>query len=224
MFINLVNTDIPFEEYRLTRDQIDALKFNLLQIEKYLDVSDLDEQDCAGERYRVFLTTIDGNLAFLIVSMGVEQEYYGFQILHMRELCGEDAKECGESEILDFVIKSYEKYPERTYIEDTYIGESNLKEIVRSLWDWLEIYVDMHHLKPTEEVKENPVRHHYEANCGSEPKCDWHYTPYSFTPEGKSEIEHLMTIILKKIYNIDYTEKLAEYIESKTDERNDKNQ
>lgn len=45
MFINIVNTDIPFGEFQLSQDKIDAMKFRLLLENPDLEACDLDEQE-----------------------------------------------------------------------------------------------------------------------------------------------------------------------------------
>ena len=45
MFVNLVNTDIPFAEYQLSQDKIDAMKFRLLLENPDLEACDLTDQE-----------------------------------------------------------------------------------------------------------------------------------------------------------------------------------
>ena len=67
MFINLVNTDIPFEEYQITQDKIDALRFRLLLSEGYLNAYELDDIDEEFDCYTIFLLSSGGKLLFLLV-------------------------------------------------------------------------------------------------------------------------------------------------------------
>ena len=64
MFINLVNTDIPFKEYQLSQDKIDALKFQLLLSEGYLNAYELQDEQDPFDCYNVFLLFLEGNCYF----------------------------------------------------------------------------------------------------------------------------------------------------------------
>ena len=64
MFINLVNTDIPFKEYQLSQDKIDALKFQLLPSEGYLNAYELQDEQDPFDCYNVFCCFWKGNCYF----------------------------------------------------------------------------------------------------------------------------------------------------------------
>ena len=75
MFINLVNTDIPFAEYQLTQDKIDALRFRLLMCESYLKTYDLYENEDPCENYKVYLFYFDRKLLFLLAAINTDNNY-----------------------------------------------------------------------------------------------------------------------------------------------------
>ena len=82
MLINLVNTTIPFEEYQLTQDRIDALKFRLLESESYLGACDLMEYSDSFECYRVYFLPYDKRLLFLMVGNSLARSN-GYPMLTM---------------------------------------------------------------------------------------------------------------------------------------------
>lgn len=202
MFVNLVNTDIPFEEYQLTQDKIDALKFRLLQSESYLNINDLDEEKYGEELYRVFLLNVDDQLRFFVVSMGREDIDAFFPLLRMIDVSdGTLKKRFSDEEILAFIINSYELYPNQSFMSEAYYMD-NLQRIIRHLRNMVESFVEISSQDYRIEHSEDPALHHYEAYYRDSRRKGGSSEEQS--PEEKMKIECLMNLVLEKIYGIKY--------------------
>ena len=112
MFINLVNTEIPFAEYQLTQEKIDALKFRLLLSESYLNAYELDEKEDPFENYHVFLLLSNGRLLFLIVGKAAVIEE-GYPLISMVDVSAEMPRELHEEEIINFLSDVSKQYPDK---------------------------------------------------------------------------------------------------------------
>lgn len=112
MFINLVNTTIPFEEYQLTQEKIDALKYRLLWSEGYLHAYELNDSGDPFDRYRCFLLSVEGKLMFLVVgAASVIDE--GCPLISMVDMSEAEPRQLSEEEIINFLSEAYSQNTEK---------------------------------------------------------------------------------------------------------------
>lgn len=194
MFINLVNTDIPFAEYQLTQDQIDALKFRLLWSEGYLYADELQEYSDPFERYMIYLLTIEGKLMFLLVSNGEDINTPLLRMVDMSEL---EPRQLSDEELMAFLSKSYEQNPDKPLTLNLSITKEQMQIIIVRLRDDLERFVESSR-PPKESLQEEPPLHHYDLYYEPVPV---NYDIDELSPEESAEVDRLMRIILKKVYN-----------------------
>lgn len=196
MFINLVNTDIPFAEYQLTQDQIDALKFRLLWSEGYLYADELQEHYDPFERYMIYLLTIEGKLMFLLVSNGTD---INTPLLQMVDMSESEPQQLSEEELIAFLSKSYAQNPDKPLIANLSITEAQMQTIIERLKDELERIVKYH--RPIDAPIEEPPLHHYDLYHEPVPM---YYDIDELSSAESAEVDRLMKIILKKVYNYEY--------------------
>lgn len=128
MFINLANTDIPFEEYQLlTQDQIDALKFRLLwklQQSIYgldlhsiygLDLSDFETTYQPYHNNCIILLSIEKRLLFLLVANeNCVDECRPF--LTIVDMSNRYPYILSDDEMIDLLMDSYKRNPNTSLI------------------------------------------------------------------------------------------------------------
>lgn len=139
MFINLVNTIIPFEEYQLTQDKIDALKFRLLLSEGYLNAYELDEKEDPFENYHVFLLLSNGKILFLIVG-NASVIADGYPLLRIVDMSSDMPRQLYDKEMIAFLSDIYKQYPDKP-ITGGYVSINNeldAKIIIHKLDDELD--------------------------------------------------------------------------------------
>lgn len=202
MFINLINTDIPFEEYQLTQDRIDALKFRLLMSESYLDAFDLTEHKDPCENYKVFLFSINGKLLFLLVVINVDNNYnYGYPLLRMVDASNEELCTLSDVEMVEVLSRAYELNPDKPLVPNVALHERDIDSTISQLRSQIveDIVRDSRGIFE-KEFKEEPSLNHYE--CYDVPER--RNVALELSPAEENEVNRLMHIILKKIYNYDY--------------------
>ena len=202
MFINLVNTDIPFEEYQLSQDKIDALKFQLLLSEGYLNAYELQDEQDPFDCYNVFLLFLKGKLLFLLVGNARAIED-GYPFLCMVDMSGEFPRRLDSEEMIDFICDAYH-LNQNTPITCSLVSLDNEIDrivITQKLEDELEYVIKARRRTPKEEVKEESavLRHYEEYDKPAKRNVD-----YELSASEQTEMERLKQIFLKKIYNFDY--------------------
>lgn len=196
MFFNLVNTDIPFAEYQLTQDQIDALKYRLLWSEGYLHAYELQEHSDPFERYMIYLLNIEGKLMFLLVSNGEDTEC---PLLRMVDVSESKPRQLNDEELLSFISKSYNHHPDKPLISNLSFSKSEMQMIIERLQEKIVWFVIYHRQTAEYPTKDVPL-HHYDLYYDSSVR-DRYIDELS--PSETAEINRLMHIVLKKIYNYD---------------------
>lgn len=202
MFINLVNTDIPFEEYQLTRDRIDALRFRLLMCESYLKTYDLYENEDPCENYKVYLFYFDRKLLFLLVAINTDNNYnYNYPLLRMVDASNEKLRTLSDAEMAEVLSRAYELNPDKPLVPNVNLRERDIDYMISQLRSQIveDIVIDQRDI-PQEEFKIEPLLNHYEYYGIPERK----YLTSELSPSEENEVNRLMHIILKKIYNFDY--------------------
>ncbi len=199
MFINLVNTTIPFEEYQLTQDRIDALKFRLLMSESYLSAFDLDEREDIEQCYNVFLLLSNEKLLFLIVgnSQAIENCY---PMLRLVDVSDGTPHSCSDEELIKFLSDAYEQNPDKP-ITKGYVSIDNELDaviIIQKLDDDLDYVIRARRHVPQEPVQESAISHYETYDEPSRRNVDLELSSFE-----KAELERLKKIILKKVYNYD---------------------
>ena len=202
MFVNLVNTEIPFAEYQLTQDKIDALKFKLLLNEGYLNAYELQDQQDPFDCYNVFLLFLEGKLLFLLVGNARAIED-GYPYLCMVDMSGECPRRLENEEMIDFICNAYHLNQD-TPITCGLVSLNNEIDriiITQKLEDELEYIIKARRRTPKEEVKEESaaLRHYEEYDKPAKRNVD-----YELSTTEQEEMEKLKHIFLKKIYNFDY--------------------
>lgn len=194
MFFNLVNTDIPFAEYQLTQDQIDALKYRLLWSEGYLHAYELQEHSDPFERYMIYLLNIEGKLMFLLVSNG---EDINTPLLRIVDMSKSGPRQLSDEELIAFLSKSYDQNPDKPLTFNLSFTEEQMQTIIVCLRDKLERFVESSR-PPKGSLQEEPPLHHY----------DLYYEPVpvnndmdELSPEELAEVDRLMQIVLSEIYD-----------------------
>ena len=202
MFINLVNTDIPFKEYQLSQDKIDALKFQLLLSEGYLNAYELQDEQDPFDCYNVFLLFLEEKLLFLLVgnARAIEDSY---PFLCMVDMSGEFPRRLDSEEMIDFICDAYH-LNQNTPITCSLVSLDNEIDrivITQKLEDELEYVIKARRRTPKEEVKEESavLRHYEEYDKPAKRNVD-----YELSASEQTEMERLKQIFLKKIYNFDY--------------------
>lgn len=202
MFINLVNTDIPFKEYQLSQDKIDALKFQLLLSEGYLNAYELQDEQDPFDCYNVFLLFLEWKLLFLLVGNARAIED-GYPFLCMVDMSGEFPRRLDSEEMIDFICDAYH-LNQNTPITCSLVSLDNEIDrivITQKLEEELEYVIKARRRTPKEEVKEeSAVLHHYEEYD----KPAKRNVDYELSASEQTEMERLKQIFLKKIYNFDY--------------------
>ena len=208
MFINLVNTDIPFEEYRLSRETIDALKYRLLESEWYLHVYEMQEKPDPFDEHWVYLLNKAKKLYVLVVATGmIEDGWSPFHgkppLLQMLEVAGDGLRHLSDYEMIQFLTELYEENPDKPLSDEPIPIYGLSQELIRDYEKEVEDIVKMR--RNVKMPKEDPPLHHYEAyENQNESICDEYRAFDEATPEERVEIERIMRIIMKKVYNIDY--------------------
>lgn len=202
MFINLVNTDIPFEEYQLSQDKIDALKFQLLLSEGYLNAYELQDEQDPFDCYNVFLLFLEGKLLFLLVGNARAIED-GYPFMCMVDMSGEFPRRLDSEEMIDFICDAYH-LNQNTPITCSLVSLDNEIDrivITQKLEDELEYIIKARRRTPKEEIKEvsAALRHYEEYDKPAKRNVD-----YELSATELEEMERLKHIFLKKIYNFDY--------------------
>ena len=202
MFINLVNTDIPFKEYQLSQDKIDALKFQLLLSEGYLNAYELQDEQDPFDCYNVFLLFLEGKLLCLLVGNARAIED-GNPFLCMVDMSGEFPRQLDSEEMIDFICDAYH-LNQNTPITCSLVSLDNEIDrivITQKLEDELEYVIKARRRTPKEEVKEESavLRHFEEYDKPAKRNVD-----YELSASEQTEMERLKQIFLKKIYNFDY--------------------
>lgn len=201
MFINLVNTDIPFEEYQITQDKIDALRFRLLLSEGYLNAYELDDIDEEFDCYTIFLLSSGGKLLFLLVGNATAVEE-GYPVLRIIEMSNDSSRKLEDEEVVDFISSAYDQNQDKP-ITCGFVSLDNEVDriIIQKLEDELEYVIKARRRTPKEEVKEESavLRHYEEYDKPAKRNVD-----YELSASEQTEMERLKQIFLKKIYNFDY--------------------
>lgn len=202
MFINLVNTDIPFKEYQLSQDKIDALKFQLLLSEGYLNAYELQDEQDPFDCYNVFLLFLEEKLLFLLVGNARAIED-GYPFLCMVDMSGEFPRQLDSEEMIDFICDAYHLNQDKPITCGLVSLDNEIDRIVitQKLEDELEYVIKARRRTPKEEVKEESavLRHYEEYDKPAKRNVD-----YELSASEQTEMERLKQIFLKKIYNFDY--------------------
>jgi len=202
MFVNLVNTEIPFAEYQLTQDKIDALKFKLLLNEGYLNAYELQDQQDPFDCYNVFLLFWEGKLLFLLVGNARAIED-GYPYLCMVDMSGECPRRLENEEMIDFICNAYHLNQDKPITCGLVSLNNEIDRIIitQKLEDELEYIIKARRRTPKEEVKEESatLRHYEEYDKPAKRNVD-----YELSTTEQEEMEKLKHIFLKKIYNFDY--------------------
>ena len=192
MFINLVNTDIPFEEYNLTQDQIDALKFRLLQQNIFdLEIEDLEEEP--SYNYDVVLLRIKQRLFFLLIPIHTD-EFGDFPFYMMFDMSERTPKQLSTEEIIDFFTNTYKRSPNTPLIHHHFLPQDECTKLnlIYCLREHIEFILKEHH----RELCFDSHTAHYEKDNAY---------PLSTTDFDLDEkVNYAMYSILRKIYNEDY--------------------
>ena len=202
MFINLVNTDIPFEEYQITQDKIDALRFRLLMCESYLETYDLYENEDPCENYKVYLFSYDRKLLFLLVAINTDNNFnYGYPLLRMVDASNEKLRTLSDVEMVEVLSRAYELNPDKPLVPNMALHERDIDSTISQLRSQIveDIVRDSRGIFE-KEFKEEPSLNHYE--CYDVPER--RNVALDLSPAEENEVNRLMHIILKKIYNFDY--------------------
>lgn len=202
MFINLVNTDIPFAEYQLTQDKIDALRFRLLMCESYLEVNDLDENEEPCENYKVYLFSYDRKLLFLLVAINTDNNFnYGYPLLRMVDASNEELCTLSDAEMVEVLSRAYELNPDKPLVPNVNLHKRDKDYMISQLRSQIvEDIVRKHRGIFDKEFKEEHSLNHYE--CYDVPER--RNVALELSPAEENEVNRLMHIIFKKIYNFDY--------------------
>lgn len=202
MFVNLVNTEIPFAEYQLTQDKIDALKFKLLLNEGYLNAYELQDQQDPFDCYNVFLLFLEGKLLCLLVGNARAIED-GYPYLCMVDMSGECPRRLENEEMIDFICNAYHLNQDKPITCGLVSLNNEIDRIIitQKLEDELEYIIKARRRTPKEEVKEESatLRHYEEYDKPAKRNVD-----YELSTTEQEEMEKLKHIFLKKIYNFDY--------------------
>lgn len=202
MFINLVNTDIPFAEYQLTQDKIDALRFRLLMCESYLKTYDLYENEDPCENYKVYLFYFDRKLLFLLAAINTDNNYnYNYPLLRMVDASNEELRTLSDADMVEVLSRAYELNPDKPLVPNVNLHERDIDYTISQLRSQIveDIVRDSRGIFE-KEFKEEPSLNHYE--CYDVPER--RNVALELSPAEENEVNRLMHIILKKIYNFDY--------------------
>lgn len=202
MFINLVNTDIPFAEYQLAQDKIDALRFRLLMCESYLKTYDLYENEDPCENYKVYLFYFDRKLLFLLVAINTDNNYnYNYPLLRMVDASNEELRTLSDADMVEVLSRAYELNPDKPLVPNVNLHERDIDYTISQLRSQIvEDIVRKHRGIFDKEFKEEHSLNHYE--CYDVPER--RNVALELSPTEENEVNRLMHIILKKIYNFDY--------------------
>lgn len=200
MFVNLVNTDIPFAEYQLSQDKIDALKFQLLLNEGYLNAYELQDKPDPFDHYHVFLLLSDGKLLFLIVGNASAIEE-GDPYLCMVDMSGEFPRQLKDEEMVDFICCAYHRNQDTPITCGLVSIDNDIDGIIitQKLEDDLDYIIKERRRTPKEEIEVSDIHHYEEYDKPKNRNVD-----FELSASEQDEMERLKRIFLKKIYNYDY--------------------
>ena len=202
MFINLANTDIPFEEYWLSKETIDALKFRLLESEGYLEVYEMHERLDPFDKHCVYLMGKKRKLYVLIAATKIKDDGWS-PLLRMLEVVGDGFRRLSDDELIQFLTELYERNPDKPISEEPLPIYGPMEKLIRGFEEEVEDIVKMR--RSEKAVKEDPPLHHYEAYENQNKSVYDEYRAFNeATEEEKVEIDRIMRIVMKKVYNIDY--------------------
>lgn len=210
MFINLVNTDIPFEEYQLlTQDQIDALKFRLLWklqqsiygldlygLDLYgLDLSDFETTYHPYHNNCIILLSIEKRLLFLLVANeNCVDECRPF--LTIVDMSNQDPYILSDNEMIDLLMDSYKRNPNTSLIPFlALLPNDKNKKIV--LFHYIKNNIILFVLCKRKPIGKNDMRHYdYNDDSIREDFC--------LTDAEEIEVDNIMCALFRKIYHEDY--------------------
>ena len=200
MFINLVNTDIPFEEYQITQDKIDALRFRLLLSEGYLNAYELDDIDEDIDCYTIFLLSSGGKLLFLLVGNATAVEE-GYPVLRLLEIFNDSLRQLEDEEVVDFITNAYNQNQDKPITCGFVSLENEIDRITitQKLEDELEYLIKARRSTSKEGIEASTI-HHYEAYD----RPAMRNADFDLSATEQVAMERLKQIFLKKIYNFDY--------------------
>lgn len=204
MFINLANTDIPFEEYRLSRETIDALKYRILKSEWYLHVYELQEKPDPFDNHWVYLLNKAEKLYMLIATTGRKEDGWS-PLLRILEVVGDGLRRLSDGEMLQFISELYEKNPDTPIGYEPILIYESEEKLIRDFEVEIEYIVKTR--RNVHVVNEDPPLHHYETYENQNKSVYDEYRAFNeATEEEKVEIARIVRIVMKKVYNIDVQE------------------
>ena len=200
MFVNLVNTEIPFAEYQLSRDQIDALKFRLLWEDEELDVSDFSERQIAGEMNRVFFFRDEDSLYMLVVPINAIFYERPTEMIRFFDMGAKYPIQWTFNSLLDYLKEAYQKHPNNpitgksVFPQEEYYWAHIIETLREDITDEI-LSRRIHPSRPDDKT------HHYEDDAVS-PQIEY---GLDLTPEEEAEVENCMTAVMKMVFNYDYS-------------------
>ena len=204
MFINLANTEIPFEEYRLSRETIDALKYRLLESEGDLHVYEMQDKPDPFDNHWVYLLNKAEKLYVLIATTGRKEDGWS-PLLRILEVVGDGLRRLSDGEMLQFISELYEKNPDKPIGYEPILIYESEEKLIRDFEVEIEYIVKTR--RNVHVVNEDPPLHHYEAYENPNKSVYDEYRAFNeATEEEKVEIARIVRIVMKKVYNIDVQE------------------
>ena len=208
MFVNLVNTDIPFAEYQLSQDKIDAMKFRLLLENPDLEACDLTDQEEPDEMYRVFLFRDEDTLFMLVVAIHAIYEQPS-EMIRLFDLDSPYDVRWTFAELLFYLKGAYERHPNKpitggsVFPQEEYYWGTIIETLREDIIDDT-LSCRIHPSRPDENT------HHYEDDAIS-PQLDY---GLDLSSEEEADVEYLMTAVMKMVFNYDYSPENDVYTKS----------
>ena len=202
MFVNLVNTDIPFAEYQFSQDKIDAMKFRLLIENPDMEACDLTEQEEPDEMYRVFLFRDEDTLFMLVVPIYAILYDRSTEMLRFFDMGAKYPIQWTFNSLLDYLKEAYQKHPNNPITGQTVFPqeESYWAQIIETLREDITDEILSRRIHPSQPDEK---AHHYEDDAVPS-KMEY---GLDLTPEEEDELEYLMTVVMKMVFNYDYSPK-----------------
>ena len=144
----------------------------------------------------------DRKLLFLLVAINTDNNFnYGYPLLRMVDASNKELRTLSDADMVEVLSRAYELNPDKPLVPNVNLHERDIDYTISQLRSQIveDIVRDSRGVFE-KEFKEEPSLNHYE--CYDVPER--RNVALELSPAEENEVNRLMHIILKKIYNFDY--------------------
>lgn len=179
MFCNLDNHPALFEEYKLSKEQLNSCRKRLLAVQPYLCINNEEDQNEDLDWDDIYFIVKDDNQIICVVP-----NHYEVNMPQIFVLSDERDYEMSDKEIFDFLTMIHETHPEFKLSHIKFTPGDDLTGLLFNVWSYLE-------------------------SPSKEPESFSHYDNYypcvarTHVDVDVEEALHLVQIVLTTVYNYD---------------------